>query len=468
MKRRILTTISLILLLSDVSCARRRDGFFSPHRPTVTRIGNGIEVMTIEDREFPTAQFFFYIRGGSVYDPPGKEGLAGIAMQTLRLGGADGLSPDKIEDDLEFVGASLEMGTSAEYESASLNLLTKDLDHGLDTLFHLLRKPALDPRRFGIVKARAKDAILRDQEDPIKLAVREFSPFVYGPGSPWGRHATPATIDNISLDDVKSFLQKAIVPERILVAAAGDFSAEEITQKIASRVQDWKASGEKLAEIPPLEEKFEKGAIVLSRPELTQSSILVGHLGGKRENQDKFPLLVMNFILGGSGALTSRMGEEIRSSSGKAYSVWSDFGFGRDYGLFRAVAQTALENTDWVAKKMALMIRDTHDQAAFSDAEVASAERAILRSLIFDFETRFAQVREQALFHLWGYPADYIETFQKKIGDVTPGDVGRAAKKYLHPDGLKVLIVTDEKKAAEVQAAIKELGYQGQVESKRY
>jgi zinc protease len=157
----------------------------------------------------------------------------------------------------------------------------------------------------------------------------------------------------------------------------------------------------------------------------------------------------MNFILGGSGSLTSRMGEEIRSNAGKAYDVWSDFGFGRDLGVFRAMAQTALENTDWVVKKIAEMI-ETMKSGNVTPDETSKAKFAILRSLVFDFETRFAQVREQARFHLWGYPDDYLVRFQKGISAVTPEDVGRVAKGYLHPEGLKTLVVTDEKEAGKL------------------
>ena len=163
----------------------------------------------------------------------------------------------------------------------------------------------------------------------------------------------------------------------------------------------------------------------------------------------------MNFILGGSGSLTSRMGGEIRSNAGKAYGVWSDFGFGKDLGLFRAVAQTALENTVWVVKKMDEMITEMAKDPKTSLHEVEDAKKAILRSLVFDFETRFSQVKEQARFHLWGYPDDYLVRFQKGIAAVTPEDVKRVAKEYLHPEGFKTLIVTDEKQA---EAVKKELG----------
>ncbi|QQR80317.1 MAG: insulinase family protein [Deltaproteobacteria bacterium] len=75
--------------------------------------------------------------------------------------------------------------------------------------------------------------------------------------------------------------------------------------------------------------------------------------------------------------------------------------------------------------------------------EVERAKQGPLRSLMFDFETRFSQVKEQARFALLGYPDNYIETFQKKINEVSVTDVNRVAQKYLKPEELSTLIMTD-------------------------
>ena len=465
-----LVRLVLLVIITASGCGRggEQPPIFTPHHPALKKLSNGMELMLIEDHEFPTAQLQFFIRGGTVYDPPGKEGLASIAMQAIRLGGAIGRTPDQIEEDLEFVGASLEMGTSSEFESVSLSLLAKDLDQGIDILFDLLRRPAFDSSRFQIVKARAKDSLLRDREEPFRLGSKEFGRFVYGEASPWGRQPTPESIDRIDMEDVRRFYDNSIFPDRILVAASGDFAEAEFVAKIESRTREWSQAGWNPPVLSPVSEKFEKGAEIVPRKALTQATILVGHLGAKRTNPDKFPLLVMNFILGGSGSLTSRLGEEIRSSSGKAYSVWSDFGFGKDYGLFRAVAQTSIENTEWVVKKMAEMIRAAVEKTDFSKEEVDAAKRAMLRSLVFDFETRFSQVKEQARFHLWGYPEDYLVLFQKKIAAISKKDVERVARQYLHPDGLKVLVVTDEKELEKMRAALAPWAVGGNVAVRRF
>ncbi|HEX5036841.1 MAG TPA: pitrilysin family protein [bacterium] len=454
--------ISLLVLLS-LSCARKPaapvgeggDALFVPLKPSLTKLANGMEVMVLEDHEFPTLQMQVYVKGGALYDPAGKEGLASVAMQTLRLGGAEGRDPLKIEEDLEFVGASLEMGASVEFLSAGLSLMTKDADLGLDILFDLLRKPALDAVRFGIVKERMKDAILRDQEDPLSLASREFPGFVYGPGSAWGRKATTATVTAVTREDVQKFCADNLHPDRLLIAVSGDISEADILAKLKARTEGWEKATASLPEIPPIQPSFQAAAAVIPRKELTQSTVVLGHLGTNRNNPDKFPLLVMNFVLGGSGSLTSRMGEEIRSNAGKAYDVWSDFGFGRDLGVFRAMAQTGIENTDWVVKKIAEMITTLAKDGNVTPEEASKAKLAILRSLVFDFETRFAQVKEQARFRLWGYPDDYLVRFQKGVAAVTPADVSRVAKSYLHPEGLKTLVITDEKEAPKLGMEIR-------------
>jgi predicted Zn-dependent peptidase len=441
--RRILPILLAVALAGG--CARKpaADGFFVPMKPSLVKLESGVEVMVLEDPEFPTLQMQVTVRGGSVHDPAGKEGLATLAMQAARLGGAEGRDPASIEEDLEFVGASLEMGASAEFVSASLSLLAKDADLGLDILFDLLRRPALDPARFAVVKERLKDAILRDEEDPLRLAYREFPGLVYGGANPWGRKATVASVGAVTREDVSAFCKSVLKPDRILIAVSGNISEKEIVDKIRARTEAWEISSEALPEIPPVVPEFSGDFQALPRPDLTQSTVVMGHLGAKRDNPDKFALVVMNFILGGSGSLTSRMGQEIRSTAGKAYGVWSDFGFGRDLGTFRTVAQTALENTGWVIQKMREMVTALAQGGDVTPEETEAAKRAILRSLVFDFETRFAQVR----FRLWGYPDDYLVRFQKAIAAVTPGDVRRVAQRYLHPEGLKVLVVTDKKTA---------------------
>ena len=78
-----LVRLVLLVIITASGCGRggEQPPIFTPHHPALKTLSNGMELMLIEDHEFPTAQLHFFIRGGTVYDPPGKEGLASIAMQ---------------------------------------------------------------------------------------------------------------------------------------------------------------------------------------------------------------------------------------------------------------------------------------------------------------------------------------------------------------------------------------------------
>lgn len=425
-------------------CHRTKIPFFKPVAPVYEKLSNGLEIFFAEDRELPLVQIHIFLRGGSVYDPKGKEGLAAVSMQALRLGGSQTVRVHEVEDQLEYVGASLEMSADEEFEAVSLSVLKKDLDLGLKLLFDLLQHPAFDTDAFQTVIKRTRESLRREKEDPLAWASREYSPFVYGAESFWGRRATIESIDRITLKDVRDFHRRFVQPQLMVLAAAGDISEEELSLKIQTELSPWKSGETVLPAIPPLQADPAPATQFLSQKGLTQSTIMMGHLTTKRTNPDKFAIQVMNFILGGSGALTSRLGEEIRSSSGKAYNVWSEYGFGPEAGIFRGVAQTSLENTEWVLQRMRAQIENLTSDPKFSRDELDRAKQALLRSLIFRYERRFDQVRELARFHIWGYPDHYFEILQKGIAKVTLKDIERVARDYLHPDQLKVLIVTDE------------------------
>ena len=55
----------------------------------------------------------------------------------------------------------------------------------------------------------------------------------------------------------------------------------------------------------------------------------------------------------------------------------------------------------------------------------------------------FQVVSREAYYEFYGYPRDFLTTYQESLRKVTAGDILRVAKAHLHPDRMKVLIVGD-------------------------
>lgn len=418
--------------------------FFIAPLPEREIVPSGVELFFLEENGLPTVELFLTVRGaGSLQDPKGREGLASLAMETIRQGGSRSRRPEKVEEELERLGAVLESGVTSEYAYLTLHLLRKDLGTGLDILFDLLRNPVFQQDRFDFLKKQQIQSLFLEQEDPMTEGLRHFPSLIYGSKSAWGRFARERSLKKIKREDVVAYHRRFVAPDRLVIGASGELTFLEFVREVKIRTADWSKSNSPPPVLPRLERKVSKGPHILEKKGLNQSTILMGHLGERRKNPDKFALLVMNYILGGSGALSSRLGEQIRVQEGKSYAIWSQFGFAEEPGLFMVVAQTARSQVAGVSQSVQSQIEKMQREPAVTQEELERAQKSILRSFLFQYETRFALVKDAVKFYLWGYPEDYLSRFQQEIATLQVEDINRVARQYLHPDQLQLLVVGD-------------------------
>lgn len=92
--------------------------------PKVERVvlENGMIVYILEDHSLPLFDLVARIRTGAVYEPPEKEGLANLAGHVMRSGGTVSMSADTINEELEFIAASVETSIDRESGTAALSV----------------------------------------------------------------------------------------------------------------------------------------------------------------------------------------------------------------------------------------------------------------------------------------------------------------------------------------------------------
>jgi zinc protease len=79
----------------------------------------------------------------------------------------------------------------------------------------------------------------------------------------------------------------------------------------------------------------------------------------------------------------------------------------------------------------------------------------MLNSFLFLYDTKAKILGEREKLEFYGYPADYLETYQAALEKVTLADLTAAAKKYIHPEKLAVLVVGN---GPEIKPPLDELG----------
>jgi zinc protease len=80
----------------------------------------------------------------------------------------------------------------------------------------------------------------------------------------------------------------------------------------------------------------------------------------------------------------------------------------------------------------------------FTDDELKRAKDDILNSFLFRYDTKDKVLAESERLEFYGYPANYLETYEAALKKVTLADLGMVAKKYIHPNQLAVLVVGNE------------------------
>jgi zinc protease len=411
--------------------------------PDYTRfeLPNGLVVYLVEDHELPLVGGTTMIRTGSRWEPGDEVGLASIVGSVMRTGGTATRSGDELNALLERRAASVETGIDVGVGSAGFSALSEDLEEVFTIFADVLRNPAFPEDKIELVKTQFKGGIARRNDDPDGITGREFQKLIYGADSPYARTVEYATLNKISREDVIAFHQKYFHPNNVLMGIVGDFDSQKMRALIERTLGNWPANPNvkkpDFAPLPPVTQA-KKGIFLVDQPNLTQSYIQMGHLGGRLIDPDYTPLTVMNEVLNNFGG---RLVNEVRSRQGLAYVVYGFWSPRFDYpGLFVGGGQTRTETTVPFIKSMLSEIQKVRTTPV-TDAELKLAKESVLNGFIFNFQTPAQTMSRLMRYEYYDYPMDFIFRYRREVEATTPADIQRAAQRYLKPEDLAILVV---------------------------
>jgi zinc protease len=413
---------------------------FKPQQPKRIELKNGIVIFLEEDHELPFVSGSVLIPGGSRDESAAKAGLVGIYGQAWRTSGTAKMDGDALDDLLEAKAAHIETGGDDDSTALSWDSLKGDADQVFALALDLLLHPKFSQEKLELAQQQEATAIVRRNDDESGVAEREAIKLVYGVNSPYTRQPELATIGAVTVDDLKAWHDRTI-SGKLIVGISGDFDSAAMEAKL-------RAAFEGLPPVKPTPSRHDvfpgptPGVYFINKEDVNQSNVLIVGMGIDRRNPDVPAVAVMNEVFGGSFA--SRLFQKVRTEMGLAYEVSGGVSFGYDHpGPFSTVLLTKSATTV-EATKAALAQIDELNTTPFTELELARAKENILNSFIFRYDTRDKVLAERVRLEFYGYPADFLETYKAALEKVTVADLQAAAKKYIHPDKLAILVVGNE------------------------
>lgn len=407
--------------------------------PTIARAqtGSGLELNTVQFGDLPLVYLRLTVRSGGATDPADMPGLAQMVANMLKEGTRTRTSA-QLAEEIDFLGAHLQVGSDAENLYIMVSALSEHLDQAMALLADLATSPRFAETELQRLKRRELDRLALSSQQPRYVVRRTFYRELYGSHPYANVDTTPQAVERISRTDLVNWHRAHVVPNNSFLVAVGDVQPAQVQQAAERAFRSWRARPVPETQYAPAPERTAREVVVVDRPESVQSVIYVGNLAIARNDPAYVPLTVANQVLGGSAA--SRLFMDLRERRSLTYGAYSSLAESAQIAPFIAFASVRNEVTE---QAMAGFMEHLDQIVATAppQEELVHAQRFLSDSFPLNIETagRIASMVEE--LREFGLPDDYWDGYRTSIRAVTPEQAHQAAQRYIRPDRALIVAV---------------------------
>lgn len=292
--------------------------------------------------EFHSIAVGVWIRNGSRFE---EEKVAGIShfIEHLLFKGTKNRTGGQIKEAIEGVGGTFNGFTSAEATCYWIKILSDYTETSIDVLSDMIKNPFFKDEDMEKERNVIIEEIKMYMDIPAKYVYEIFDKILFE-NHPLGRPiaGTPETVGSISKEQIFKYIENYYTGENIVISIVGNINEGKLTNYIEKYFSDVRIK--KKNEFEKWNGKPSGPKVKIVKKETEQSHIVMGGFGFSREDEKKYPLGVLNVILGGN--MSSRLFNRIREKLGLAYEIRSFTRHYNDTGIFAISAGVSPENTE--------------------------------------------------------------------------------------------------------------------------
>ncbi|QIE58212.1 insulinase family protein [Rasiella rasia] len=416
-------------------------------------LSNGMNVYGIEQNEIPTVNFSLVIEGGHLLDDKNKNGVANL-MTDIMMEGTANKTPEQLEEEIELLGANINMYTTRESIVVQGNTLTRNFDKTMDLVEEILLEPRWDEEEFARIKTATINGIKRNEANPNVVARNVYNKLLYGEDHIFSlpTSGTEASVSALTIDDLKAFYANNFSPTVSRFHVVGKIDKATVLNTLKDLENGWAAKEVTIPEYPIAEARDKASLYFVDVPNAKQSVINIGYVSLPRTDKDFYPAEVMNYKLGGS--FSGNVNLVLREEKGYTYGARTGFSGSKIPGTFTASSSVRTNTTGESVQIFRDQIAKYKEGVSPEDLEFT--KNALIKSNARRFETQFSLLG--MLQEMSGYDLDpnYIENEESIVRSMTLEQHKELANKYLDESKMAYLIVGD---AATQYNQFKDMGF---------
>lgn len=410
-------------------------------------LSNGINLLVIENNKVPAVSVRLVLKNAGAYYDSNEYGIASITAELLTKGTKE-RTATQIAEEVDFYGANLSSGSDWDGSYVSLSVLKKYLNNVTDVLADVVLNPVFSDEEIKRVKEQRIASIQQGKDDPFTLSDRLFNKVVFE-NSPYANplEGTEESVQRLTREQIVSFYIQHYCPSNLILAFVGAVSPEEALEIVNKKFGAWEREcikNETLYTVNNAKEKTfkQENVYIADKPDAVQSNLRIGNVGIARNNPDYIAVIVMNTILG--GFFGSRINLNLREKHGYTYGARSSFNARIFPGDFSVDTDVRNEVTDSSVTLIIDELKRIISQEV-TDEEIQTVKNYLTGVFPLQLETANAIASRVLNLKLYGLPKNYYNTYISNIQKLTKQDILNAARKYINPDHMYIVLSGNSK-----------------------
>lgn len=401
-------------------------------KPEVFKLDNGLTVIIVENHKLPRVNTSLRIDNQPVplRDKKGTDDL----LQRLLGTGSNNISKDEFNKKIDFYGARVFFNDNGFF----INSLSKFFPEILNLTADQVLNPNFTKEEFVKEQEKLIEELKIGEKSTPETAKRVMKKLSFGK-HPYGELTLINNVKKIELNDVIKYYKNNFNPNKAYLIIVGDIDKEQAKNLAEKNFGNWKkAPITKGLSLPRIENAPTTEVDFVHMPNAEQTEIKVTQRSDLRlNNPDYQKVLLMNSILGGD--FNSYLNMTLREKHGWTYGARSHFGTDKYGDLFTASTSVRNSVADSAVVVTMKQINKIINQKV-SDTLLYNNKQKFMGKFVLDMENISTIANQAYNIFVNNLPEDYYETFLQKIDAVTVNDIQEVAKKYLHPENMRVIV----------------------------
>lgn len=399
-----------------------------------TTLANGVRVLTESVTHVGSASIGLWCRTGSTNETDTEGGITHF-IEHMLFKGTNRRNAKQIAEEIEGRGGMLNAFTDKEQTCYYTRVLAQDAGVAVDVLTDMVRNSLLDPQELQREKGVVLEEIKRGEDEPGDH-VHDLHMQGLWPNHPLGLPiiGTPESVSSFGRDDLADYISRRYSASTLLLSAAGNIKHDDFVKWAEEKLGDLPAG-----EVSPkLDRPQIQPGLNLVNKDVEQVHFCIGTEGCSVYDDDLFPLIVMDGVLG--GGMSSRLFQEIRERRGLAYSVSSynlPYSSGGSFTIYGGTGRQTWEEV----QKLVRIEMDRIMTELVSDDELEKVKRNLSGTLALSLEAmspRMMRMARNEFLHGRVIPLD--ETLER-IANVTSAQIQSLGQRMFTLDNVRTTAI---------------------------